>query len=185
MKSENTSKIIDLSNSLQEKVSEIELLQQSFTEIGSELDLNKVFKIVSERARSLINADTLLIPLIDKDGLTYTYRGGAGVNAREIVGQSLPLDFGVCGWVWKHKRPWWLGMLEELSDVEKNLWEKEAGNLILVPLQGRRQFLGGIAGLNKSNGKAFDKKDLNLLQLFASIVSIAIENAMAVKNIEI
>jgi len=185
MKSENTSKIIDLSNSLQEKVSEIELLQQSFTEIGSELDLNKVFEIVSERARSLINADTLLIPLIDKDGLTYTYRGGAGVNAREIVGQSLPLDFGVCGWVWKHKRPWWLGMLEELSDVEKNLWEKEAGNLILVPLQGRRQFLGGIAGLNKANGKAFDKKDLNLLQLFASIVSIAIENAMAVKNIEI
>ena len=185
MKTENASKILDLSHSLQEKVSEIELLQESFTEIGSELDLNKVFQIVSERARALINADTLLIPLIDKDGLTYTYRGGAGVNADEIVGQSLPLDFGVCGWVWKHKKPWWLGMLEELSDDEKNRWEKESGNLILVPLQGKRQFLGGIAGLNKADGTAFDKKDLNLLQLFASIVSVAIENAMAVKSMEV
>ncbi len=185
MKVESKSKIIDLSRSLQEKVSEIEFLQESFTEIGSELDLDKVFKIVSERARTLINADTLLIPLIDDDGQAYTYRGGAGVNADEIVGQSLPLEFGVCGWVWKHKKPWWQGMLNELSDEEKNRWEQEAGNLILVPLQGKRQFLGGIAGLNKADGSNFDKKDLNLLQLFASIVSVAIENAMAVKSMEV
>jgi diguanylate cyclase len=181
---ENNSNIIDLSRTLQEKETEIDLLQQTFTEIGSELDLDRVFQIVSQRARSLINAETVLIPLLDENCETYTYRGGAGVNADEIVGESLPLEFGVCGWVWKQKKPWWQGMLDELSDDEKNLWEKEAGNMILVPLQGKRRFLGGIAGLNKTDGSAFDKKDLTLLQLFASIVSVAIENAMAVKSME-
>jgi len=180
----NSSNVIDLSRSLQQKETEIELLQKTFTEIGGELDLEKIFQIVSERALELIDAETLLIPLLDDNCETYTYRGGAGKNADEIVGESLPLDFGVCGWVWKQKKPWWQGMLNELSDDEKNRWEQEAGNMILVPLQGKRHFLGGIAGLNKNDGTSFDKKDLNLLQLFASIVSIAIENAMAVKSME-
>jgi len=178
------SNIIDLSHSLQQKETEIELLQKTFTEIGSELDIEKVFRIVSERALELIDAETLLIPLLDDNCETYTYRGGAGKNAEEIVGELLPLDFGVCGWVWKHKKPWWQGMMNELSDDEKNRWEQEAGNMILVPLQGKRHFLGGIAGLNKKDGGSFGKKDLNLLQLFASIVSVAIENAMAVKSME-
>lgn len=182
---DNTSNIIDLNQSLLQKETEIELLQQTFTEIGSELDLEKVFDIVSQRARSLIDAETLLIPLLDDDGDTYTYRGGAGKDSAEIIGQSLPLEFGVCGWVWKQKRPWWHGVTDELSDEEKNRWERQAGNLILVPLQGKRQFLGGIAGMNKTNGQHFDRKDLNLLQLFASIVSVAIENAMAVKTMEV
>ncbi len=182
---ETPSNIIELSRSLQQKETEIELLQQTFTEIGSELDLDRIFQIASERARELINADTLLIPILDDDCETYTYRGGAGNNAEEIIGESLPIKFGVCGWVWKHKRPWWRGMLDELSEEEKNCWEKEVGNIILVPLQGKRHFLGGIAGLNKTGGDNFDKKDLNLLQLFASIVSVAIENAMAVKSMEV
>ncbi|MDT8282385.1 MAG: diguanylate cyclase [Gammaproteobacteria bacterium] len=184
MAAKTSANIVDLSRSLQQKESEMELLQQTFTEIGSELDITRVFQIVSERALALINAETLLIPLLDDNCETYTYRGGAGKNADEIVGESLPLDYGVCGWVWKQKKPWWQGMLDELGDDEKNLWEQQAGNMILVPLQGKRDFLGGIAGLNKKGGGNFDKKDLNLLQLFASIVSVAIENAMAVKSIK-
>ncbi|MCK5395340.1 MAG: EAL domain-containing protein [Gammaproteobacteria bacterium] len=178
------SNIVELNLSLQEKETEIELIQQTFTEIGSELNLDKVFQIVSERARLLINAETLLIPLLDDNNETYTYRGGSGKNADEIVGESLPLEYGLCGWVWKHKKPWWKGMLDKLSDDEKNRWQKDVGNTILVPLQGKRQFLGGIVGLNKTDGSSFDKNDLNLLQLFAGIVSIAIENAMSVKKME-
>jgi len=184
MEKYTTSNVLDLSQSLRDKEGEIELLQRTFTEIGSELDLDKVFQIVSERALGLIDAETILIPLLDDNNETYTYRGGAGVNAKEIIGEALPLEYGVCGWVWKHRTPWWQGMLDELSEEEKNRWEKEAGNMILVPLQGKRQFLGGIAGLNKVGGSSFNKKDLNMLQLFASIVSVAIENAIAVKSME-
>ncbi|MCK5262274.1 MAG: EAL domain-containing protein [Gammaproteobacteria bacterium] len=178
------SNVVDLNQSLKDREIEIDLLQKTFAEIGSELDLDKVFQIVAERARTLVQAETLLIPLLDENCETYTYRGGSGKNSDEIIGESLPLEFGVCGWVWKHKRPWWLGVLDELSDDEKNLWEEEAGTMIMVPLQGRRHFLGGISGINKIGGGEFTRRDLNLLQMFASIVSIAIENAMAVNNME-
>ena len=176
--------LTELERNLVNREAEIELLQQTFAEIGSELNLEKIFQIVAERAQSLIQAETLLIPLLDESCSTYTYRGGAGNNASEIVGESLPIDFGICGWVWRHKKPWWRGMLDELSSEERNLWEKEAGTVILMPLHGRKHFLGGIAGINKIGGGDFDRRDLNMLSLFSSIVAIAIENAIAVDKIE-
>ncbi len=175
---------LDLKQDLHQREAEIELLQETFSEIGSELDLERVFQIVAERARELVQAETLLIPILDDNCETYTYRGGAGANADEIVGESLPLDFGICGWVWRHKKAWWRGVLDELSDEERNYWEKDAGSIILVPLQGKKHFLGGIAGFDKRGEGEFDRRDLNMLSMFASIVSIAIENAMVVQKME-
>ena len=183
-KKNNNSNVSDLQESLLHREAEINLLQQTFTEIGSELDLDRVFQIVAERARELVRAETLLIPILDENCETYTYRAGAGANTSEIVGASLPLDFGVCGWVWKHKKVWWRGVLDELSEEERNRWEQAAGTLILVPLQGKKHFLGGISAINKIGNHEFTRRDLNLLTMFAGIVSIAIENAMAVKQME-
>ena len=168
---------------LREREREIALLKEIGDAVTSQLKLEKVFEMVAERARALIDAETLLIPLLDNDCEQYTYRAGCGVNAEEIVGESLPLDFGVCGWVWKHKRAWWHGILDELTEYERNKWEKEAGTMILVPLIGKHHFLGGIAGINKVGGGDFSKRDLDLLSMFASQVSIAIENAIAYEKL--
>ncbi len=180
----NNLDVSDLRESLLHREAEIDLLQQTFTDVGSELDLDRVFQIVAARARELVKAETLLIPILDENCETYTYRAGSGINIDEIVGESLPLDYGVCGWVWKHKKAWWRGVLDELSEAERNRWEKEAGTLILVPLQGKKHFLGGIAAINKTGNHEFTRRDLNLLSMFAGIVSIAIENAMTVQQME-
>ncbi|MCW8935907.1 MAG: EAL domain-containing protein [Gammaproteobacteria bacterium] len=182
--SKNTSNVIDFRKELKDRESEIELLQDTFRLIASELNLERVFDTVAKRAIHLVHAETLLIPILDNNNETYTYRAGAGKNTDEIVGESLPLDFGVCGWVWKNKKAWWRGVLNELNETERNQWEKEAGTLILVPLQGRKHFLGGIAAINKQDGLEFTQRDLNMLTMFAGIVSIAIENALAVKELE-
>jgi len=182
--SPSKSNIIDFRKQLKDRESEIELLQETFKLVASELNLEKVFDTVAQRAIHLVQAETLLIPILDKNNETYTYRAGSGANIEEIVGESLPLDFGVCGWVWKNKKAWWRGVLDELDEKERNKWEKEAGTLILVPLQGRKHFLGGIAAINKKDGLEFTQRDLNMLTMFAGIVSIAIENALAVKELE-
>jgi diguanylate cyclase (GGDEF)-like protein len=174
----------NLRNELKEREAEIKLLQDTFKLVSSELDLQRVFASIAQRALHLVDAETLLIPILDQNRTSYTYRGGAGKNSAEIIGESLPLDFGVCGWVWKHKKAWWRGILDELSESERNQWEKEAGTLIMVPLQGRKSFLGGIAAINKKDGLEFSRRDLDTLTLFASIVSIAIENALAVNQLE-
>ena len=170
-------RILALESELRDREFEITLLKETAEAVSSEIDLEKVFQLVVDRARSLILAETVLLPVLDKDCARYTYRAGCGKNAHEIVGESLPLEFGVCGWVWRHKRPWWHGVLDELDEAERNKWEKEAGSIILVPLVGKQHFLGGLAGINKIGGADFTKRDLDLLTLFANQVSFTLENA--------
>lgn len=179
----NKVNVVDFRKELKDRESEIQLLQETFRLVASELNLEKIFNIIAERAIRLVDAETLLLPILDDNMETYTYRAGTGVNADEIVGQALPLDFGVCGWVWKHKRAWWRGVLDELDDNERNRWEKEAGTLVLVPLQGRKHFLGGISAINKKDGLEFTRRDMEMLSMFAGLVSIAIENAMSFKQL--
>jgi diguanylate cyclase len=173
-----------LEAALQQREHELALLRETALAVGGELDLDKVFTLIANHARQLIQAQTVLVPILSRDCDEYTYRAGAGENAEEIVGESLPRDFGVCGWVWKNQKPWWRGMLAELPPQERNLWEEEAGTLIMVPLVGRKHFLGGIAGLNKRGGGEFSQNDLHLLELFAGQAAIAIENAMAMETAE-
>jgi len=166
-----------LESELRDREFEIALLKETAEAVSTELDLEKVLQLVADHARKLILAETVLIPVLNEDNTQYTYRAGCGKNADEIVGESLPLEFGVCGWVWRHRRPWWHGVLAELDEAERNRWEKEAGSVILVPLVGKSQFLGGLAGINKIGGRDFSKRDLDLLTLFANQVSYAIDNA--------
>ncbi len=173
-----------LERALAEREREIELLKETAFAVGSELRLERVLELIAQRARQLIDAETVLVPILDRACQQYTYRAGAGANAAEIVGESLPLDFGICGWVWRHQKPWWRGALQSLSPEERNRWEKEAGTLIMVPLVGRHHFLGGLAGMNKRGGGDFSRRDLDLLSLFASQAAIAIENAMAYQDLE-
>lgn len=177
-------RIQQLEDQLKQREYEIQLLCQTTEAIGSQLDLDTVFEIIAKRARELINAETLLIPILNTEFTEYTYRAGDGDNVDEIVGETLPLDFGVCGWVWRNRKPWWRGMLNELSDEERNKWEHEAGTLIMVPLIGRQSFLGGLSGINKAGGGEFTENDFHVLELFAGQVAIAIENAMAMEKVE-
>ncbi len=163
---------------------DIQLLKETAEAVSSHLHLDQLFQLVTERARNLIQAETVLLPILDRDCGQYTYAAGCGRNADEIVGESLPLEFGICGWVWRHNRPWWAGILDELEPEERNRWEQEAGTVILVPLAGKKHILGGISGINKIGGGNFSKRDLDLLTLFASQVAIALEIAMNFEELE-
>ena len=163
---------------------EVKLLLEITEAINNQIHIEELFQAVADRARTLVNAETLLIPILDETCEEYTYRAGSGLNAEEIVGESLPLDFGICGWVWRHKRAWWRGVLSELSDTDRNLWEKEAGSVLVVPLFGKKHFLGGISAINKIDADEFSQRDMELLTLFANSVTVTIENAMFFDEME-
>lgn len=183
--SPDSERIIDqLQTELKNREQQIALFREVVSAVRNRLDMESIFQMVATFAFSLIKAETVLIPVLDTDCATYTYRAGFGRNADEIVGESLDLNMGICGWVWKHQRPWWRGVLQELSEEERNKWEKEVGSVILVPLVGRNHFLGGIAGINKQGGGDFDKSDLDLLTLLASQIATAIDNNSLLDQLE-
>ena len=164
---------------------EIAMLEEIGTAISSERELSKVLQLVANRAKEILQAETVLIPTLNRELTEYTYSAGSGKNVGEIINETLAIEMGVCGWVWRNKRPWWQGVLAELSEQERTKWEHEAKNLILVPLFGRRHFLGGIAAMDKITGEEFGERDLALLTMFANQVSIAIENAQLFEEVSL
>src|SRR5690606_26279503 len=140
--------------------------------------------LVTDRARELIQAETVLIPILDQSCQTYTYRAGSGKHSEEIIGERLPLEFGICGWVWRNQRAWWRGVLEELASEERNRWEHEAGTLSMLPLLGKIHCRGAMAGMHQRGGEPVDPLGLALLTMCGSQVSIAIENAVTFEALE-
>jgi len=176
-------KVENLEKSLQGREIESAMMIEVAQAVNSGRSLQSIMDLTTHHAQQLIQSETLLMTILDDNCETYTYQAGCGANAEEIVGESLPLDYGVCGWVWKNKRPWWKGVLDELEENERNRWEKEAGSIIMVPLEGKNRFLGGLSGINKIGGGEFDKRDLDILVLFAHKFAIAIENAQLFENL--
>ena len=183
--SEQQKRIAELEQQLKGREVELNILKETSDAAAHQLNLDKLLQLVAERARKLIGAETVLIPVLDRDCNEYTYRAGCGKTADEIVGETLPLEMGICGWVWRHNKPWWRGVLDELEEHERNQWEDQAGTVILVPLVGKQHFLGGIAGINKIGGGEFSEWDLDLLTLFASHVTAGIENAYLYSQLQV
>ena len=173
-----------LEKALRRKEAELALLTEISRIVASEEGLDAAFNIIAERARELIGAVTVTIPLLSRDQTHYTYRAAAGLNAEELTGAELPIEVGLCGWVLRNHKPWWRGTLENLEENERNHWEKQAGNIILVPLIGKRRFLGGIAAIDKTDNSAFTEHDLELLNLFSQQVAFAIDNAIYVEELQ-
>ena len=173
-----------LEKALRQKEAELGLLTEISRIVASEEGLDAAFNIIAERALELIGAVTVTIPLLSRDQTHYTYRAAAGVNAEELTGAELPIEVGLCGWVLRNHKPWWRGTLESLEENERNHWEKQAGNIILVPLVGKRRFLGGIAAIDKTDHSDFTEHDLELLGLFSQQVAFAIDNAIYVEELQ-
>jgi len=172
-----------LKERLRQREAELGILREVTELVSGAYDLQTVFERVAARARDLIRADTVAIALLAHDQKSYSYCAAVGRNADEILNATLPIEVGICGWVLRQQRPWWRGTLELLTPQERNRWEQQAGTVILLPLSGRRRFLGGIAGINKRGGGDFDQRDFELLSLFASQVTVAIENAMILEEL--
>lgn len=176
--------LIKLHEEIYRRDIQIALFKEVVVAVRERLDLNEIYQMVAVFAKDLINAETILIPVMDESCSTYTYLAGSGKNASEAIGETLDRSMGICGWVWEHKQPWWRGILQTLSEDERSKWKKQAGSVILVPLIGSKHFLGGIAGFNKVGGVEFDQADLDLLTLLASQVAIAIDNNNLIKQLE-
>ncbi len=79
----------------------LEALQEVCMAILSELDTGEVFRLITEKARRLISAETVAIPVISKDRSTITYREASGKKKELLRGMSLPMSEGdsVPGWL--------------------------------------------------------------------------------------
>jgi len=152
--------------------------------IVSELNLDRVLQLVADKARDLVQADMLLVPMLNEERDRYVYVAASGNDAETVRNTGFPVTVGMCGWVLRNERSLLFGESSTCWLDEMTAWENGQQSAVLVPLFGRKQIIGGLSALGKTGGGGFSQHDLDLLTMFANQVSAAIENAILFQQVE-
>lgn len=142
--------------------------------------LTKANEFVSSEAGSILMDRALERGETPADTRLY-FLAAFGSCSKELLGKSLRADQGVVGHVYRTGQPYL--MIDPNSDP--NFFAKfdedskfETQNILAVPIRIERTVCGVLELLNRAEGRKFTRKDLKLLQIFASYTSVSIENLL-------
>jgi diguanylate cyclase (GGDEF)-like protein len=113
---------------------------------------------------------------------TYLYFVAAfGPSSGDLLGKSLRADSGVVGFVYRTGGPY--RMDDPQSDP--NFYPKfdeesefRTASVLAVPIRIERTVCGVLELINRSDGKNYTNKDMELLEIFARYTSVSIENLL-------
>jgi diguanylate cyclase (GGDEF)-like protein len=161
------------------------LLEISGSILGR-LDLPSILDEVADRLATIARWDNISIEWVDPATGVLTPLMARGIHADEYIQPWEPGEEGLAPWVLVHGEPQLV--LDELRDPRIRQFASTGdveGSLICVPLRGRDGVRGVLSLERLGTEDRFDGDDFELVQLFASQVSVAVRNAEAYRAMEI
>jgi len=157
-------------------------LLEVFKAVSSELNLNKLIKVVMNKAAEITNADRSSLFLVDEEtGELWT------IFAKGLENKTVRTKKGIVAHVAKTKKslivndPYKHPLFNASVDKKTKYITK---SILSVPVfNAKNEVLGVIQAINK-HGNDFNTDDLDILKGFASQIRIAIENAKLFDQIQ-
>lgn len=149
--------------------------------VGGETDLPHVLELIVKRARALVEADALLIWLVDGDQLRLAHWAG---NATPPADIAISIVGSTAGRTLREGRP------TRVADVRTGLTVdphdfglRAARSALLVPLMFRGRGLGVLSAFDRiGQDAAFSAEDERALRAFAASAATAVATARTVER---
>lgn len=157
-------------------INELRALKEIGKEIIGQLDFERIFDLILEKALNITEAEAGTLMLYDPNqgDLWMASERGVTENAK---GQRHSLDVGITGWVAKHRAPLNVG------DLTRPPWNKvylpliaDIQSELAVPLLEGDE-LRGVINIESTHCHHFDHTDERLLVEFADLAVIALQTA--------
>jgi diguanylate cyclase (GGDEF)-like protein len=154
--------------------------------LTSTLQLDQVLKNIMQKVQELMSADTWSLLLLDEKTNELYFEIATGQAGDKLKDVRIKLGEGIAGWVAQS------GQAAIVHDVAKDprfapevdrVTSLRTHSVIAVPIRGKERVLGVVEIVNYVGRRAFDEKDLGLLQAMADYAAIALENAFHVQRI--
>jgi signal transduction histidine kinase len=137
------------------------------------LEVNELLRVLLPRIRDILRTDTCAVLLLDVDSKELVARAALGIE--EEVGVRIPLGAGFAGRVAAEARPMIIDV-DEYQIYNPILRQKHLKSMLGVPLLVRGAALG-VLHVGTLTPRQFARDEVELLQLVAERVAIAIERA--------
>jgi signal transduction histidine kinase len=137
------------------------------------LEVEELLNVLLPRIRDILNADTCAVLLLDEQTNELVARAALGIE--EEVGVRIPLGAGFAGRVAAEGRPLAIDV-DDYPVVNPILREKRLKSMLGMPLLVQGTALG-VLHVGSLSKRDFTRDEVELLQLVAERVAIAIERA--------
>jgi signal transduction histidine kinase len=140
------------------------------------LALDELLEVLLPRIRTILRADTCAVLLLDEQAGELVARAAVGLEEEVERRVRIPLGRGFAGRVATQRRPIVLDDLQRADIVNPILRERGIQSMCGVPLLVRDQVIG-VLHVGVLTHRTFAPSDVELLELVAARVAIAIERA--------
>src|SRR6476620_8918574 len=137
------------------------------------LEVSELLNVLLPRIRDILRTDTCAVLLLDEETNELVARAALGIE--EEVGVRIPVGAGFAGRVADEARPIVIDV-DEYPVYNPILREKQLKSMVGVPLLVRGESLG-VLHVGTLTPRIFTRDEVELLQLVAERVAIAIERA--------
>ncbi len=156
---------------------ELERLRQLAATLLRGTDLQELFDQVAIAAAELLEAEGGVVTLVVEEGRFLKVTAGAGALS-ELRGQLLPVDHSLAGWVVAHDTPL---LSSDMSADPRSFRIPEVlatqRTAAIIPLRSAGLVIGTVHAHNRSGGRDFTDRDLQLLQILGDQVVVGLDRA--------
>jgi K+-sensing histidine kinase KdpD len=150
---------------------------QAVTDAALEhLEVNELLAVLLPRIRSILQADTCAVLLLDRASNELVARAALGIEEEVERGIRIPLGRGFAGRVAAERRSIVLENMEDADIVNPILREKGIRSVCGAPLLVQGEAIG-VLHVGSLHTRAFTQDEVELLELVAGRVALAIERA--------
>ncbi len=175
---EKNVELVRLSDELQKKYFELDLLYDIEKSISQAHSLDELLNAIIVKAVSIIGAEAGSILLLDEDGVNLYFKDAVGEKGEELKKMRFRASEGIAGWVVSNRMPVISNNPQNDDRHLKYIAESInylPRNIICVPLLYGDRVIGAFELLNKSNMFDFNENDLKMLTLFSGQISRAVD----------
>jgi len=187
---EKTTKITQQAKSLEKQYKEQSVLLEISQAISQTMDLKKLFEIITHKTTNLLEMDRCAVMLIDEiKGVSHLYTiysDGKHRYEYDTVQRSIK-DFPKLYTQLKNKQIFLTSDISQsfLSSKEKNNFRKEGiKSILVIPFTLLGKFLGLLALSTLKEQHNFTEDEIKLCQAIANQLSVAVENARLLQDLQ-
>jgi PAS domain S-box-containing protein len=145
--------------------------------VGSELDLEAVLRRLVEEVTKLLGVDAADCYLLDAERRVLRCAAVHGLD-ENLVGFEFPADRGVAALAVQRERPVAVDAYDQLEQQVPHDAYRGFAHALVAPMVWGGEVRGVLGvGMRTAAGRPFEQDDLDLLETFAGLASLALRNA--------
>jgi|YNPNPStandDraft_1061719.scaffolds.fasta_scaffold04822_3 putative methionine-R-sulfoxide reductase with GAF domain len=162
-----------------ETIEQLKTMVELSAVLNSTLDQTEVRRRAMEAVKELVGCEASSLLLVDEKSGELYFEVALGKKGEKVKEIRLKIGEGIAGWVASTGEP---ALVHDVTRDPRHARKVDehshfsTRNMVCVPVKVREKVIGVLQGINKIRG-VFYKQDLEIMQMLANQVGIAIDHA--------